>query len=233
LSKVIIYTKGVSSGNSKEGIGGWAAIMLYGEHKKEITGGIQNATNNVSEMTAIINALSLLKDPCEVDVFTDSEFVVKAINKNWLYNWEKNSWKKSDGKAVVNQELWEKIAGLIKVHTVNFNWLKENNDHNKSCEELAKKEVDKIKNSLPQTNSNSQTTKSNNANEDQKKQMTSKEFAAKYHNAALDSANSIFNSVIKEYNLDKPELLTIGDIVSSINNFKNEFINQLNTKKVS
>jgi ribonuclease HI len=70
LSKVIIYTKGVSSGNSKEGIGGWAAIMLYGEHKKEITGGIQNATNNVSEMTAIINALSLLKDPCEVDVFT-------------------------------------------------------------------------------------------------------------------------------------------------------------------
>lgn len=91
MDKIIIYTDGACSGNP--GPGGWSAILIYKENKKEISGGCKNTTNNIMEMTAVIEALKILKFPCNVEVYSDSAYVVNAFNNKWIYNWQKNNWK--------------------------------------------------------------------------------------------------------------------------------------------
>ena len=109
-SKVEIYTDGACSGNP--GPGGWGAVLIYGEHEKQLSGGERETTNNRMELTAVIEALSLLKRPCEVTLTTDSKYVSDSVTKGWVYGWQKRGWKKSDGKPALNPDLWEKLLPL-------------------------------------------------------------------------------------------------------------------------
>ena len=112
MEEVIIYTDGACSGNP--GPGGWGTILMYKDNKKEISGGLKNTTNNVMELTAVIEGLKLLKFPCNVHLYSDSAYVVNAFNQNWIKNWVKNNWKTSDKKEVKNKELWQEQLILAK-----------------------------------------------------------------------------------------------------------------------
>ena len=144
MQKVIIYTDGACSGNP--GAGGWAAVLIYGEHKKEISGGNKETTNNIMELTAILEALKALKTECEVELYSDSAYSVNAFNQGWIFNWIKKGWKTADGKEVKNKEIWQKIYSLTKKHKVNFNKVKGHSDVelNNRCDELARAEIDKL-----------------------------------------------------------------------------------------
>ena len=144
MQKVIIYTDGACSGNP--GAGGWAAVLIYGEHKKEISGGNKETTNNIMELTAILEALKALKTECEVELYSDSAYSVNAFNQGWIFNWIKKGWKTADGKEVKNKEIWQKIYSLTKKHKVNFNKVKGHSDVelNNRCDELARDEIDKL-----------------------------------------------------------------------------------------
>ena len=138
MEKVIIYTDGACSGNP--GPGGWGVVLMYKENKKEISGGKQNTTNNVMELTAVIEGLKLLKYPCEVDLYSDSAYVVNAFKQGWIYNWMKNNWQTSGKEPVKNQELWKELYSLTKTHKVNFIKVKghSDNEYNNRCDELAR-----------------------------------------------------------------------------------------------
>ena len=138
---VTIYTDGACSGNP--GAGGWGAILFHGNHKKEISGFEANTTNNKMEITAVIRALELLKAPCTVDLYSDSAYVVNAINLGWLENWKGNSWKGSDKKQVKNIEYWQRLDELMKTHKVTFIKVKghADNEFNNRCDELATGEI--------------------------------------------------------------------------------------------
>ncbi len=99
--QIVLYTDGACSGNP--GAGGWGAVLLYGEHKREISGGEAETTNNRMELTAVIEGLERLKYPCEVDVYSDSAYTVNAFTEGWVYGWAKNGWKKGDGKAEIGR----------------------------------------------------------------------------------------------------------------------------------
>ena len=144
MQKVIIYTDGACSGNP--GPGGWAAVLIYGEHKKEISGGNKETTNNIMELTAILEALKALKTECEVELYSDSAYSVNAFNQGWIFNWIKKGWKTADGKEVKNKEIWQKIYSLTKKHKVNFNKVKGHSDVElkNRCDELARAEIDKL-----------------------------------------------------------------------------------------
>ena len=137
MDKVIIYTDGACSGNP--GKGGWGAILMYGDVKKEISGGNPNTTNNQMELTAPIEALKLLKRPCEVKVYSDSAYLVNAFVQGWLKNWKKNGWKTADKKDVKNKELWLEIDKFMQIHEIE--WIKvkghADNEYNNRCDELA------------------------------------------------------------------------------------------------
>ena len=141
MDKVIIYTDGACSGNP--GPGGWGAILIYNDSKKELSGGNSNTTNNIMEMTAVIEALKILKRPCEVDLYSDSAYVVNAFLQNWVKNWIKNNWKTSDKKDVKNKELWLELIELTKIHKVTFHRVKghADNDLNNRCDELARNAI--------------------------------------------------------------------------------------------
>ncbi len=141
MEKVIIYTDGACSGNP--GPGGWGAILIYKENKKEISGGSKETTNNVMELTAVIEALKLLKYPCEVELYSDSAYVVNAFNQGWIYNWIKNNWKTSGKDPVKNKELWQELYELTKIHKVKFNKVKghSDNEYNNRCDELARNAI--------------------------------------------------------------------------------------------
>ena len=141
MEKVIIYTDGACSGNP--GPGGWGAILIYKENKKEISGGSKETTNNVMELTAVIEALKLLKYPCEVELYSDSAYVVNAFNQGWISNWLKNNWKTSGKDPVKNKELWQELYELTKTHKVTFNKVKghSNNQYNNRCDELARNAI--------------------------------------------------------------------------------------------
>lgn len=145
MQKVIIYTDGACSGNP--GPGGWAAVLICGEHKKEIYGGDKNTTNNIMELTAIIEGLKALKQKCEVEIYSDSAYSVNSFNQGWIYNWIKKGWKTADGKDVKNKELWEELYALTKKHTVTFNKVKghSNVELNNRCDELASKAITELK----------------------------------------------------------------------------------------
>ena len=137
MDKVIIYTDGACSGNP--GKGGWGAILMFGDIKKEISGASLDTTNNQMELTAPIEALKLLKRPCEVKVYSDSAYLVNAFTQGWLKNWKKNGWKTADKKDVKNKELWLQIDNFMQIHKIE--WIKvkghSDNEFNNRCDELA------------------------------------------------------------------------------------------------
>lgn len=145
MKKVELYADGACSGNP--GPGGWGTILQYGTVSKELSGGAHHTTNNRMELTAIIEGLGALKEPCEVSVTTDSQYVVNAINKGWLFSWAKKNWKKSDGKYVANVDLWEQLMSLMKIHSVTFTWVKGHAGHpmNERCDQLAVMRRDSVK----------------------------------------------------------------------------------------
>ena len=141
MDKVIIYTDGACSGNP--GPGGWGALLMYKDTKKEISGGKKDTTNNVMELTAVVEGLKLLKYPCEVDLYSDSAYVVNAFTQGWIYNWVKNNWKTANKEPVKNKEIWQELYELTKKHKVNFIKVKGHSDNewNNRCDELARNAI--------------------------------------------------------------------------------------------
>ena len=139
--KVIIYTDGACSGNP--GPGGWGAILMYKNAKKEISGGNKSTTNNIMEITAVIEALKCLKVESEVQVYSDSAYTVNAFNQKWIYGWMKNGWKTSNGDNVKNKELWQELYSLTQKHKVEFIKVKghADNEYNNRCDELARNAI--------------------------------------------------------------------------------------------
>lgn len=144
MEKVIIYTDGACSGNP--GPGGWGAILMYKGNKKEISGGMTETTNNIMEVTAVIEALKQLKFPCDVEVYSDSAYVVNAFKQKWVDNWIKNNWKTSGKSPVKNKELWQELIELTKMHKVEFIKVKghADNEYNNRCDELAREAIKNI-----------------------------------------------------------------------------------------
>ncbi len=144
MDKVNLYTDGACSGNP--GPGGYCAILIYGQHKKIISGAEQNTTNNRMELMGVIKGLSALTRPCVVTVVSDSKYVCDAINKGWLENWIKKNWKKSDGKPVLNPELWKQLNELLQIHNVKFEWIKGHAGHefNEECDKIPVQEYKKL-----------------------------------------------------------------------------------------
>ncbi len=134
---VEIYTDGACSGNP--GPGGWGVVMRYGAHEKELSGGEELTTNNRMELTAAIEGLKALKEPCHVKLVTDSKYLADGIEKGWARSWQKNGWRKADKKPALNPDLWEQILGLLEIHSVEIVWVKGHAGHpeNERCDALA------------------------------------------------------------------------------------------------
>lgn len=137
MKKVSIYTDGACSGNP--GPGGWGAILRYGSAEKELSGGAFGTTNNRMELTAVISALSALKEPCEVDLYSDSKYIIDAVTLGWAKKWKANGWKKANREPALNSDLWDKLLTLINKHSVTFHWVKGHAGHpeNERCDALA------------------------------------------------------------------------------------------------
>lgn len=144
MEEVIIYTDGACSGNP--GPGGWGSVLMYKDNKKEIFGSKENTTNNVMELTAVIEGLKLLKFKCNVKLYSDSAYVVNAFNQKWIYGWIKNGWKNSNKEPVKNKELWQELYELTKKHNVEFIKVKGHADniYNNRCDELARNAINNI-----------------------------------------------------------------------------------------
>lgn len=134
---VEIFTDGACSGNP--GPGGWGAILRYGKTEKELSGGEECTTNNKMELTAVIKALSALKEPCRVRLVTDSKYVCDGMTLGWARSWQKNGWRKADKKPALNVELWEELIRLDDFHDITFVWVRGHNGHpeNERCDRLA------------------------------------------------------------------------------------------------
>ena len=141
MEKVIIYTDGACSGNP--GPGGWGAILMYNGNKKEISGAKNNTTNNVMELTAALEGLKMLKFPCEVELCSDSAYLVNGFSQGWIYNWKKNNWKTASKEPVKNKEIWEEIYNLTQIHKVKFIKVKghADNEFNNRCDEMARNAI--------------------------------------------------------------------------------------------
>lgn len=137
MKKIEIFTDGACTGNP--GKGGYGAVLIYNGNQKQISRGFKKTTNNRMELLACIDALKMLKEPCQVDLYSDSKYLTDAVNKNWLSGWMKNGWKKADRKPVLNVDLWTEIARLTQMHSVNFIWVKGHagNMFNELCDRLA------------------------------------------------------------------------------------------------
>lgn len=142
MKKVIIYTDGACSGNP--GPGGWGALLRYGQHEKKLSGAEKNTTNNRMELMAAIKALESLREPCEVALHTDSQYVQKGITL-WLATWKKRHWKKPDNKPVKNLELWQELDKLAEFHRISWHWVKGHSNHpeNDLVDELARNAIKK------------------------------------------------------------------------------------------
>lgn len=145
MKHVDIYTDGACSGNP--GAGGWGAVIVYKGIEKELSGGQAQTTNNRMELTAVIEALKALKEPCSVTLTSDSKYVVDGITKGWAESWRAKGWRKGDGKPALNPELWEELLELLRKHTVEFVWVKGHAGHpyNERCDRLAVSEYEKLK----------------------------------------------------------------------------------------
>lgn len=149
MKKVEIYTDGACSGNP--GPGGWGAVLRYrsGEkvYEKELSGGDASTTNNRMELTAVIEALSLLKEPCIVDLWSDSKYVIDGLEKGWAKGWKARGWKKADKKPALNPDLWDRLLALTDIHSLRYHWVKGHaeNEYNNRCDELAVAESQRFK----------------------------------------------------------------------------------------
>ena len=141
---VTIYTDGACSGNP--GPGGWGAVLIYKGVEKELSGGEAETTNNRMELTGVISALQALKEPCIVELYSDSKYVIDALEKGWAWGWKKKGWVKSDKKPALNPDLWDKLLNLIKIHEMHYHWVKghANNKYNERCDSLAVAEREKF-----------------------------------------------------------------------------------------
>jgi len=141
MKQITIYTDGACSGNP--GPGGWGAVLLFNQFRKEMSGYQEQTTNNRMELTAAIEALNALKEPCEVKLYSDSAYLVNAFQQKWLDNWQKRNWVKSDKKPVENQDLWKELLRLTGIHAVT--WIKvkghADNPYNNRCDALATGEI--------------------------------------------------------------------------------------------
>ena len=143
MKEIEIYTDGACSGNP--GPGGWGAILIYRGLEKELSGGEAETTNNRMELTAVIEALKALKEPCIVQLYSDSKYVIDALSKGWARGWKARGWIKSDKKPALNPDLWEELLALCDVHQLNCHWVKghADNRHNSRCDEMAVREREK------------------------------------------------------------------------------------------
>ena len=144
MKNITLYTDGACSGNP--GKGGWGAILMYNDAKKEISGGESQTTNNKMELTAVIKGLEALKEECNVDIYSDSAYVVNAFLQDWITNWQNNGWKSKKG-MVLNIDLWQRLIELTKKHNVTWHKVKghADNEFNNRCDALARGEIAKIK----------------------------------------------------------------------------------------
>ena len=129
------------------GPGGWGAILMYGNHKKEISGANPNTTNNIMELTAVVEALKLIKFPCSIKVYSDSAYVINGFTQGWIYNWMKKGWKTADGSPVKNKELWQTLYQYTQIHKIGFIKVKghSDNEYNNRCDELARNAILNLK----------------------------------------------------------------------------------------
>ena len=144
INKVEIFTDGACKGNP--GPGGWGAILRYGTTEKEIYGASKNTTNNIMELTAVIESLKNLKKPCELIITTDSKYVKNGITE-WIHNWKKNGWRTAAKKEVKNKELWIELDSLIQIHSISWDWVKGHSGHpeNERADLLANVAIEKLK----------------------------------------------------------------------------------------
>ncbi len=143
--KVTIYTDGACSGNP--GPGGYGIILQYGEHRKEMSAGFDNTTNNRMELLGVITALEALKQPCDVDLYSDSKYVIDAVTKGWAQKWRSKGWMRTPKEPAKNPDLWERLLDLLEMHSVTFHWVKGHaqNANNNRCDELAVAAWKKVK----------------------------------------------------------------------------------------
>lgn len=137
MKRVQLFTDGACSGNP--GPGGWGAILRFGEHEKELSGGEPHTTNNRMELTAVISGLRALKEPCIVELYSDSKYIIDALEKGWAVKWKNNGWKKPDKTPALNPDLWEQLLSLAEIHKLELNWVKGHAGHpeNERCDSLA------------------------------------------------------------------------------------------------
>ena len=145
MKTVTLYTDGACSGNP--GPGGWGCILEWNGHERELSGGEKSTTNNRMELTAVIRGLSALKEPCAVELYSDSKYVIDALEKGWAWGWKKRGWIKSDKKPALNPDLWEQLLTLVSQHQVTYHWVKGHaqNPKNARGDELAVGEWKKLK----------------------------------------------------------------------------------------
>ena len=145
MKHVDIYTDGACRGNP--GIGGWGAVLVYRGREKELSGGERETTNNRMELTAVIEALAALKEPCEVTLTSDSKYVIDALERGWAKSWREHGWKKADKSAALNPELWERLLTLTEKHKITYVWVKGHTGHsyNERCDKLATAFADSLK----------------------------------------------------------------------------------------
>ena len=137
MKTVTLYTDGACSGNP--GPGGWGAILEFQGVEKELSGGESSTTNNRMELTAVIEGLSALKEPCVVELYSDSKYVIDGLSKGWAVSWRKNGWRKADKKPALNPDLWEKLLDLTAIHQMHYHWVKGHADNpkNNRCDQMA------------------------------------------------------------------------------------------------
>ncbi len=137
MKHIQIFTDGACSGNP--GPGGWGAILRYKAHEKELSGGEAETTNNRMELMALISALEQLKEPCEIDLCSDSQYVINGLQKGWAKGWRARGWKKADKSPALNSDLWARLLDLSEAHTIHYNWIKGHAGHpeNERCDRLA------------------------------------------------------------------------------------------------
>ena len=147
MDKVVIYTDGACKGNP--GHGGWAAILAYGDKEKEISGAVEMTTINRMELSAAVQALKIIKRPCHVDLFTDSQYLKQGMSA-WINSWRKNGWKGAEKKPIKNQDLWMSLDELASIHQVQWHWVKAHNGHvyNERVDTLARNAIEHLLESL-------------------------------------------------------------------------------------
>ncbi len=145
MKQVTIYTDGACSGNP--GPGGWGAILRYQNIERAISGGEASTTNNRMELTAVLRAFSLLKEPCEVTLCSDSKYVMDGLSKGWAKSWKRNGWRKGDKKPALNPDLWDALLTVTAPHVIHYQWIRGHAGHpeNERCDAMAVAESQKFR----------------------------------------------------------------------------------------